>query len=85
MWNPSTLRSLPLCLPRCCHCGGPGESLVARFGVLCLIMVEASRGAVVPGCSPECMELGIGVWEGSSDRLQTADGVVDFTLDPSTI
>lgn len=45
-------------------------------------MVEASRGAVVPTCSPECMELGIGVWEGSSDRLQTADGAVDFTSDP---
>lgn len=88
MWNPSIPAPMP----------SVGLSLwwpwriflVARFGVLypipvCLIMVEASRGAVVSSYSPECNELGIGVWEGSSDRLQTAENVVDFTSDPSTV
>lgn len=68
-----------------CHCGGPGESFwlldsgcCAPF-LSCLIMVEAYQRALVPSGSAECMELGIGVWEGSSDRLQAAEGVVDFT------
>lgn len=58
--------------------------LVARLRVLCpfsvcLTMVEASQRAVVASGSAECMELGIGVWEGPSDRLRAAEGVVDFT------
>lgn len=71
--------------------GDPGESfLVARFGVLCppFRLPYHGRG-LLRGCgasrSPECMELGIGMWEGSSDRLQTAEGVVEFTEDPSTV
>lgn len=58
--------------------------MVARLRVLCpfsvcLIMVEAYQRAVVASGSAECMELGIGVREGPSDRLQAAEGVVDFT------
>jgi len=54
-----------------------GLRVLCPFSV-CLIMVEAYQRALVPSGSAECMELGIGVWEGSSDRLQAAEGVVDF-------
>lgn len=63
--------------------------LLTSFGVLCplpvcFIMVEASQRAVEPSCSAECMELGTGMWEGSSNRLSATEGVVDFTKDLST-
>lgn len=75
----------PPCLLRGCHWWPCRNFLVARLGVLCpipvcLLTVEAARGAVVPS-SPERMELGTGVG-GISDRLQTAGGVVDLTSDP---
>lgn len=68
-----------------CHCGGPGESFWLLDSGCCAHFLSAlswlrpTKRAVVPSGSAECMELGIGVREGLSDRLQVADGVVDFT------
>lgn len=79
LWLPAP------CLLWGCHYDGPGESfwlLDLGCSAPFLSAVSWSRpheGLWCPAALQSAWSLGIGVWEGSSDRLQTAAGVVEFT------